>query len=208
MAINYAVQAEVVDITVDTPRATDTFLVDTNVWYWLTYTRATLSANPPQPYQTSAYPKYTNAALGEGAQIFQSVLSLAELAHLIERTEREIYQAAIKTTVSAKKFRHNYPGNRKKVCAEVCAAYGQITSLANPLAITVDQQLSDRALRRLQTEQVDGYDLFILESMRQHDVVQTITDDGDFATVPDIRIFTANRNVIQAADAQGKLVKR
>ncbi|MFV9689915.1 MAG: hypothetical protein ACNY01_02980 [Desulfobacteria bacterium] len=61
------------------------------------------------------------------------------------------------------------------------------------------------ALNRLQTEKLDGYDLFILESMKNHGVVQVITDDGDFATVSGIQVFTANRNVIAAAKNQAKL---
>jgi hypothetical protein len=44
--------------------------------------------------------------------------------------------------------------------------------------------------------------------MRSHGVVQVITDDGDFSTVPGIQVFTANRNVIQAARAQGRLITR
>ena len=51
MAINYTVQAEVVDISADTPKTEDAFLVDTNVWYWLTYSRASQSARPPAYYQ-------------------------------------------------------------------------------------------------------------------------------------------------------------
>lgn len=98
MAINYTVQAEVVDISADTPKTEDAFLVDTNVWYWLTYSRASQSARPPAYYQTSNYPNYTNAALGAGARIFQSGLSLAELTHLIEKAEREIYAAWPKKT--------------------------------------------------------------------------------------------------------------
>ena len=35
MAINYAVQAEVIDIRADRPKPTDIFLVDTNVWLWM-----------------------------------------------------------------------------------------------------------------------------------------------------------------------------
>lgn len=35
-----------------------------------------------------------------------------------------------------------------------------------------------------------------------------ITDDGDFATVPGIQVFTANRNVIIAARSQGKMLTR
>lgn len=37
MAVNYTVRAAVVDIRQDTPKREDAFLVDTNVWYWLTY---------------------------------------------------------------------------------------------------------------------------------------------------------------------------
>jgi hypothetical protein len=44
--------------------------------------------------------------------------------------------------------------------------------------------------------------------MKNHGVVQVITDDGDFATVPGIQVFTANRNVISAARSQGKLLIR
>lgn len=43
MAVNYIVQADVIDITVDSPQKGDIFLVDTNVWYWLTYPPASLS---------------------------------------------------------------------------------------------------------------------------------------------------------------------
>jgi predicted nucleic acid-binding protein len=77
--------------------------------------------------------------------------------------------------------------------------------LADPLAVTIDDMTATAALNRLQTEKLDGYDLFILESMKNHGVVQVITDDGDFATVSGIQVFTANRNVIAAAKDQGKL---
>jgi hypothetical protein len=76
------------------------------------------------------------------------------------------------------------------------------------LTVTIDSPTATAALNRLQTEQVDGYDLFILESMRSNGVVQVITDDGDFATVPGIQVFTANRNVIHAARTQGRLISR
>lgn len=181
--------------------------MDTNVWYWLTYSRASQSARPPAYYQTSNYPNYTNAALGAGARILQSGLSLAELTHLIEKAEREIYEAT-KCQIGTKEYRHNLPAERAQVFAEVQAACGLVTTLAEPLTVTIDSPTATAALNRLQTGKVDGYDLFILESMRSHDVVQIITDDGDFATVPGIQVFTANRKVIQAARAQGRLITR
>ncbi len=57
MAVNYTVRADVVDIKVDSPQQGDIFFVDTNVWYWLTYPPASLSANP---YQLG----YSNYILG------------------------------------------------------------------------------------------------------------------------------------------------
>lgn len=204
MAINYTVQAEIVDITSDTPKADDAFLVDTNVWYWMTYPNATSYI----PDQIQNYPGYLNNALGVSAKVFHSGLTLAELSHIIEKTEREIYEKNINNSVKPKEYRHNLTGQRRRVVSEVQAAWAQVENLAEPLIVTIDAHLATTAKNRLQNEKVDGYDLYILESMRNHGVVQVITDDGDFATVPGIQVFTSNRNVIQAAQIQGKLVSR
>jgi len=208
MAINYTVQATVIDITVDAPKAGDVFLVDTNVWFWMTYPNATSSV----PAQLSVYPGYLNKALAADSKIHHSGLSFAELAHLIEKTEREIYERTTGAigTIKTKEYRHNLVAERSRVVSEIQAAWGQVTSLAlaGPLTVTIDSPTTDAALTRCQAERVDGYDLFILESMKNHSVVQVITDDGDFATVSGIQVFTANRNVINAARSQGKLLRR
>jgi len=203
MTINYNVQAAVVDITTDMPKAEDMFLVDTNVWYWMTYPKATSNV----PNQLAEYPGYLNRALGAGSSIHHSGLSLAELAHLIEKTEREIYERTI-GAIKTKEYRHNFPSERSRVASEIHAAWGQVTNLADPISVAVDAPTTTAALRRCQAEKVDGYDLFILESMKNHSVVQVITDDGDFATVAGIQVFTANRNVLSAARSQGKLLRR
>ncbi|WP_269086254.1 hypothetical protein [Trichormus sp. NMC-1] len=44
--------------------------------------------------------------------------------------------------------------------------------------------------------------------MRQESINKIITDDGDFVTVPDIQVFTANPRAIAAANNQGKLITR
>jgi predicted nucleic acid-binding protein len=204
MAIDYVIQADVVDIKTDSPTATEAFFVDTNVWYWMTYPNAATGALPGR---LSDYPAFVNRALAAGAKICHSGLSLAELSHLIEKTGREIY---IKTIgdIKTKEYRHNLPSERSRVVSDVEAAWGQVKSLSSPLALTVDEKTTDAALDRFRTEKLDGYDLFILETMKNHGVVQIITDDGDFATVAGIRVFTANRNVLFAARAQGKLLPR
>jgi hypothetical protein len=112
MAINYSIRAQVVNITIDIPKPEDKFFVDTNVWYWMTYTRASQRVRPPAQYQSTSYPAYTNTALNVGARIFQSGLMLAELTHLIEKAEFEIFAQANPTIFRDPKrfdkdFRHH-----------------------------------------------------------------------------------------------------
>lgn len=203
MAVNYTMQAQVIDITNDTPKEEDVFFVDTNVWYWTTYPKATSFI----PGNKSDYPNYLNKALGVNAKVYHSGLSLAELAHLIEDTERDIYMQKV-GAIKPKEYRHNRSGQRAQVVSEIEAAWVQVENLAIPLALTIDKATTNAALARVQTEKVDGYDLFMLEAMKNNTVVQIITDDGDFATVHGIQVFTANRNVISAARQQKKLLLR
>lgn len=209
MSITYAVKAEVVDIRHDTPQANDAFLVDTNVWYWMTYSRASQADHPPGQSRIVNYPNYVNAALSAGASLHWCGLSLAELAHIIEKTEREIFARTTGFDKSRnKEFRHNHPGPRSNVVVEVGTAWEQVRTMATPVDLLVDEAAASAVLTRFQTEPVDGYDLFMLEAISRTGILQVITDDGDFCTVSGIKVFTCNTNVINTAEARGKLVTR
>lgn len=201
MPINYTIKADVIDIKSDIPKEEDIFLIDTNVWFWATYSNAT-SSTPQYDYS-----QYLNKALAINSKIHHSGLSLAELSHIIEKTEWEIYNQWV-SSIKLKEFRHNITSERQRIVSEVKAVWSQVTNLAQPLEISIDNKTVGAALNRFQTEKVDGYDLFILESMKKHGVEQVITDDGDFSTVPNIKVFTSNRNVINTAKIQGKLLSR
>ncbi|MEG5039960.1 MULTISPECIES: hypothetical protein [unclassified Microcoleus] len=203
MAVQYAVKAEVVNIQFDTPQKDDIFLVDTNVWYWLTYTKASTSA-PHYQNQINDYSAYLRKIISAQGLLLYCGLSLAELAHNIEQAERKIFS----TTLQTKEYRHNYSTERANVVAEVVAAWSQVTSIAVSTDVTVDETTTNASLTRFQTQLLDGYDLLILEAMDKAGIVQVITDDGDYVTVPGIKVFTANRNVITAARNQGKLITR
>ncbi len=208
MSVQYAIRADVVDIGQAVPRDSDCFLVDSNVWLWMTYSKAGHGGPGWRTALMAQYAAFVQGAVEGNARVCCCGLSLAEISHIIEKTEREIQEASTGNCIKPKEYRHNHAGERTRVVAEIQAAWAQVTSLAAQLSVTIDSPITSAALNRLQTEKVDGYDLFILESMRNHGVVQVITDDGDFATVPGIQIFTVNRNVIQAARAQGRLITR
>jgi hypothetical protein len=206
MAVILNVQADVIDIGTDMPRQNDIFLVDTNVWFWQTYINAGFGA---KGYQIRNYPNYLNQALSNGATLTYSGLILAELAHIIERTERDIYIQS-HGSLKPKEYRHNFPGERVKVVSEVQSAWSQVKALAVPVNLIVDDATTDAALDRFKTQAVDGYDLLILEAINKADAgqVKIITDDMDYAVVPNIQVFTSNREAIQAATMQSKLVVR
>jgi len=77
MATNYtSIKADIIEITVDIPQRGDIFLVDTQVWYWVTYPSASLSA---QPYQITSYPKYIQDTLSVGATVIAAARQQGKL---------------------------------------------------------------------------------------------------------------------------------
>ena len=207
MTINLNVKADVIDIVSDCPQQADIFLVDTNVWIWQTYPYPN-AKNSSKIRECGAYLK---AARQNGSTLSYSGLVLAELAHVIERTECEIYNKSNNLALTAKEFRHNHPTERSKVVNLLQTAWMQIQNFAVSLdELTIDESTTNAALARFQTQALDGYDLFILEAIHKANPgqVQVITDDMDYATVPNIQLFTSNVQVIKLAKAQGKLLRR
>lgn len=197
-----------VDIKSDVAGSSDEFLVDTNVWFWATYTRALLTDSPPLPYQQQSYPAYLSKARRNKAKLFRCGLTLAELAHRIEATERQIFEGQTGNKTQTKEFRHNFPHHRTYVASEVKTAWEQVKALATPLDLTIEDSLTDAALTRFNNQLLDGYDLFFLESALRKGLGQILTDDIDFCTVPGITVFTANNLAISSARRQGRLHQR
>lgn len=205
--MNYTVQASIVNIEKDSPSSEDAFLVDTNVWLWMCYNRASLSLDVNLK-QLTTYPAYLKKTISAKAKLHRSNLSFAELSHLIEKYEHQYYVRMKGSDISPKEFRHHCPPERANVVGEIETAWHQVKELASPTALSLDETTTDSALARCKTQLVDGYDLYILESLQTAGLLQIISHDGDFCTVPGITLFTANPSVIAAATRQGKLVSR
>lgn len=202
------VRAHVVDIRTDSPKDTDAFLVDTNAWYWLYYTRASLTQNGPLAHQLNDYPKYLGAAMSAKSTLHCYGLTFSELAHNIEKTEREIYEAQTAGNINPKLFRHDYPNTRRKVVTQITDTWADVLNVSTMLGLDMDSVFMESALSLFPSVGLDGYDLFMAEAALKAKVTQIITDDGDYATVPGLKIFTSNQRVIQAAQAADKLLPR
>ena len=207
MAVTYNVQAEVVDLGSDTPGPGDVFFVDTNVWYWLTYTRCRMAYRGPKPYQVNEYPAYIKKVRAAKAKLFTCGLCFSELANLIEKIELDIFRSS-RGPIDPKEFRHNEPTERTNVVTEIQNAWAMAKSFGGFVDVLLDEPITDKACQDISPYPADPSDLFMVENFIKVGISQIITDDGDFATIPGIRVFTANRNVIQTARALGKLIIR
>jgi len=198
MAVNLDIKADIVDIRFDKPTHKDIFFVDTNIWYWLTYSNASHTA---KNYQTKEYPAYIQKIRSVNSTLTHCKLTLAELAHIIEETEFKIFcnlKGYNPDRYSRKEFRHNYQIERDTVTKEIESSWIQIEQFSNSSPVTIDDAAVNTFIADLKSHKLDGYDLFYLNVIRKNSV-NVLTDDGDFATIPGITVFTANLKVIDAA---------
>lgn len=207
MTVNYDIKADIIDIRFDKPKHQDVFFVDTNVWYWLTYSNASHTA---KNYQTKDYPDYINKIRSVNSRLVRCNLTLAELAHVIEDTEFKIFCSTNgynPERYHKKEFRHNFQAERDNVTKEIENSWMQVEQFSDGIPITIDDNSANTFITDLKNHKLDGYDLLYLDAIRKN-CVQILTDDGDFATVPGITVFTANFGMIDAARDCGKLMMR
>ena len=144
---------------------------------------------------------------GAGAKLFYCGLSLTELAHNIEKIEKELYLSRRNLeNLELKEYRHNHSQQRRQVFREIQNVWLQITRVSDCINIEIKAETVQKTLASFETNFLDGYDLFMVEAMKSAGVNQIITDDGDYLTVPNITIFTANGLVIDTARKYGKLL--
>jgi predicted nucleic acid-binding protein len=193
------IQADVVDIAADSPKPSDVFLVDTNVWFWTAYSKASITKS-----YRATYASYLTKALAAGSRLYVSGLSQAELIHVIEKAEMELFGK----TKELKEFRYNFPAQRTMVVSEATTAWSVVQNMAVTVDVLVDDDMHKRTLARLSTCTMDAYDLISAEVMFEEGIPQVLTSDMDFASVPGITLFTANQRVLLAAQSDKKLLVR
>jgi hypothetical protein len=205
MAIALTVAADVIDISTDSPRAEDCFLVDTNVWFWVAYTKASLAG--AKTHQVANYPPYLLKAIGVSATLGYSALALGELAATIERAERDVFNLS-NPQLNSKEFRHNNAASRQHVTAEIGSAFIQMDNIAAMLDAPVDAKATQAASIQITATPIDFVDALMLRFAANNKMAQVLTDDCDWAVVPGIQVYTANPTVLAAAKTQGRLLVR
>lgn len=178
------------DIRNHEPNKDVVFFVDTNVWYWTTYAASKkFFGNAPRDYQVEFYPGFIEKALTNEATLHYTSLTLVELASLIERSEFEIFKAFTgEARYSLKQFRKD-SAQRKAVLTEIESAWEQIQSMATELPTLLPEGVSAELISIVNEHPVDGYDALYVKMMRDHKIVNIITDDKDFRAVTGLNLY-------------------
>ncbi|MBS1081728.1 hypothetical protein [Gluconobacter kondonii] len=202
MGVNFKVSANIYDVKKDIPQKSDVFLIDTNAWFWTSYTQASVGCSA---YQLHDYPEYIDKVIASGAKIYRTSIALIELSSIIEKTEYEIYKNLERLDkLSLKTFRHGV--DQSQVIAEIESAWAQVCQMSEHLDIQLDSNASDQLIELIKTQSIDGYDRSLLLPIIKDNNIRIISDDSDLSTVPWINLHTSNKIVLERAIRHGKII--
>lgn len=180
----------------------NSLVIDTNAWFWLTYTGDFAQDEEPRGYQLIHYPDFIKTCLTKSVNLQYTTISLAELYRLTEVSLYKLYKSYIDDEeITLKNYRYKKKSQRQDFLDEFEAMYNQINDMANhiPTFDNIDDNYSDNLVKESQNKLLEIADLIILDSAGRLNITGIITDDGDFATVKGITVYTANNKVIEAA---------
>ncbi|WP_417439662.1 type II toxin-antitoxin system VapC family toxin [Idiomarina abyssalis] len=185
--------ADIINLTNYHPEHSDRILVDTNVWFWFTYASANEihTDDKPSRYQIEKYPEFIGKVLDVGANLYHSPLNLAELAHLVERTEYKIYSS--EHDVSRKAFR-NIGECRERVVREVNKAWKSINDVSECIAHDLSPKSTELGLKLFSESTLDIYDSLYVTIAKEYKTNLILTDDTDFQSVDELSVLTARNH--------------
>ena len=200
-----SIRAGVVDIRTDRPTPADKLWVDSNVWFWVAYSR---HRSTPQ---TGPYLAYIKALRLARASLVAGGINYAELAKCIEIHEMDVYAVRNnqpQRSLNVKAFR-SILTERANVIGEVAAAWSIVRQFATVCASALTDACVGTALKGLESgDRLDGHDAIQVAEARRNSVTDILTDDRDYGTVEGIRVFTANAALVGEARSAGTLISR
>lgn len=183
-------------------RFEEKYIVDTNVLIWSTYTRAGQAKRKPKDYQTDVYPALIENALEEGISLYRVETAFAEIAHVIERIEAEIYSLGLpirrQKFFNAKSFRVEENGVPAQGCQRLLrASWEQVSKMTEAISCHIDEPHVAQCFDIIGKCRVDAYDASMIVRSKELGITNIISDDADLARVPGITLITANPKLIQ-----------
>jgi hypothetical protein len=203
--VNYDVKARVVDITKYVPNGTEQLVVDTSVIIPSHYSKASLALTVKGMlrYQVMEYPLFIKKLKAAKCKMGVYRCIFYEVMHNIEELERKLFNGQLTT----KEYRHNFPNEHNNVISEYEVVHQQILANYEIYDCTINTFVLDECVNAFKSNLLDGYDTLQVVSDRTTISWNAyLTDDGDYACLDNVVVYTANVNIIEKARIKQLLV--
>ena len=168
------------------------FAIDTNVLYWMHYSRCNTTG-----YQIMHYPQFISDLMERHAVFVTTACNVSELLHLVEKKEYDIFKVTNRT-ISIKDFR-KVRKERENVKQELETIIMQIESMYSIHDFELDFSLISKFVHDFDNHRCDNNDYSILTYLKNAGITNIISDDSDFITYAGMNVYTANNNIINEA---------
>lgn len=210
------VKARVIDIRDPDAPLPKIAVSDANVLYIINYDFSALAAGIRTPpfYQTRFYPAWWKRAIGAGVTLCTPANCLAELAHIIERTELENLWRTDPSPPEldprnpdqdfnpryTKTVRYHYHEQLRNVRDDIQTTLQSIQKSVNVLPqVGHDLNAFGQAVQQWVSSAADFGDALLVVAAKRAGIPHIVSDDADLVTFDGITLYTANRNAIDSA---------
>lgn len=170
------------------------YFLDTNVLYWYTYPRF-LQPNKFDP-AGKIYYDFVDSLAEAGNPMETSIYNLTELLNVIEKNEFKLFTSVEGDTYKIKDFRA-IESERQKVKSMMATTLNNVKSICTIKEFEFTSQAVNDFVDNLTEHQCDVFDFSILRNCQATSCLNIISDDGDFFTMDEITLYTANQNVLE-----------
>jgi predicted nucleic acid-binding protein len=153
--------------------------------------------NAPEEYQINEYSQFLEKIISDGAELCHSVLTLSELANIVEKKELEIYKKSENLESFDKKTFRKIKDSRNTVVEEIKMAWMTINSMSTCLPVNLDLDFAESTISVIEEGVLDSYDSFFVQVMKNCKIDCLITDDDDFCSINNQIVITANKKAIK-----------
>lgn len=188
--------AKITDIQKFSPINSSTvYFLDTNILYWYTNPRVTSVNDLSKQAQT--YYTFLDGLTAAGNPLVTSVYNLTELLNVIEKNEFKIYKDLHpdETYITKKDYRRML-NERNKLQNIMKTTLNNVYNICKIVSFPFDISILTNFVDTLREHRCDVFDYMILNNCIETQDINIISDDSDFSTYDNIKLFTANPSVL------------
>lgn len=167
------------------------FFLDTNVLYWFTYPRYGITKKY-EMHRAAPYFAFVDRLVSNGNPLFTSIYNISEMVHVIEKNELDIYRVNHPEADWTMKDLRKIPNERSLLKSNMSTALTNAKNICTILNFNFTYDLLDQFVNELEQHRCDTFDYAILRNCINENKVNVISDDGDFSTMEQITLYTAN----------------